>query len=175
MSPYLRKPGMEARDFSRVRLHKEAASKGMEKEKLKEWIEAFIKERNTCALATASSDFVRCTPIEYNYLDGAIYLFSEGGLKFIGLKENKYVSLAIYDAYDGFGNLKGLQVQGKAEMIEPFSPEYIKLLDHKKIPVENMKKLPKPMNLIKVIPESYDLLDSQLKQEGYDIRQHLDL
>ena len=59
--------------------------------------------------------------------------------------------------------------------IEPFSPEYIKLLDYKKIPVENMKKLPKPMNLIKVIPESYDLLDSQLKQEGYDIRQHLDL
>ena len=60
-------------------------------------------------------------------------------------------------------------------LIEPFSPEYIKLLDHKKIPVENMKKLPKPMNLIKVIPESYDLLDSQLKQESYDIRQHLDL
>lgn len=154
---------------------KEAAANGMEKEKLKEWIEAFIKERNTCALATASSDFVRCTPIEYNYLDGAFYLFSEGGLKFIGLKENKYVSLAIYDAYDGFGNLKGLQVQGKAEMIEPFLPEYIKLLDHKKIPIDNMKKLPKPMNLIKVIPESYDLLDSQLKQEGYDIRQHLDL
>lgn len=160
---------------ARYWIEKEAASKGMEKEKLKEWIEAFIKERNTCALATASSDFIRCTPIEYNYLDGAFYLFSEGGLKFIGLKENKYVSLAIYDAYDGFGNLKGLQVQGKAEMIEPFSPEYIKLLDHKKIPVENMKKLPKPMNLIKVIPESYDLLDSQLKQEGYDIRQHLDL
>ena len=154
---------------------KEAAANGMEKEKLKEWIEAFIKERNTCALATASSDFVRCTPIEYNYLDGTFFLFSEGGLKFKGLKENKHVSLAIYDAYDGFGNLKGLQVQGKAEMIKPFLPEYIKLLDHKKIPIDNMKKLPKPMNLIKVIPESYDLLDSRLKQEGYDIRQHLDL
>ena len=103
---------------ARYWIEKEAASKGMEKEKLKEWIEAFIKERNTCALATASSDFVRCTPIEYNYLDGAFYLFSEGGLKFIGLKENKYVSLAIYDAYDGFGNLKGLQVQGRHLLLQ---------------------------------------------------------
>ena len=53
--------------------------------------------------------------------------------------------------------------------------EYIKLLNYKKIPVEGMKKLHKAMNLIKVAPVSYDLLDSELKQEGVDSRQHLDV
>ena len=32
-----------------------------------------------------------------------------------------------------------------ASLIEPFSEEYIKLLDYKKIPIEGMKKLPKAM------------------------------
>jgi hypothetical protein len=38
-----------------------------------------------------------------------------------------------------------------------------------------MKKLPKAMNLIKVVPKSFDLLDSDLKKEGVDSRQHLDV
>lgn len=154
---------------------KDGDSKKMDPQELKKWIECFISERKTCALATASSDFVRCTPIEYNYLDGAFYLFSEGGLKFKGLKDNKNVSIAVFDGYSGFGKLKGLQVQGTAEFIEPFSSEYIKLLEHKKISADAMKKLPKPMNLIKVVPASYDLLDSELKKEGVNVRQHLEL
>ena len=156
-------------------IEKDRNSKKLEPDKLKERIEAFLAERKTCALATAAGDFVRCTPIEYNYLDGAFYLFSEGGLKFKALQNNKNVSLAIFDSYDGFGNLKGLQVQGTVSLIEPFSEEYIILLDHKKIPVEGMRKLPKAMNLIKVAPTSFDLLDSDLKQEGVDSRQHLDV
>lgn len=35
------------------------------------------------------------------------------------------------------------------------------------------KKLPQPMNLIKVVPEAYDFLDSELKGEGFGSRQHL--
>lgn len=51
-------------------------------------------------------------------------MFSEGGEKFIGLEKNENVCLAIYDKYDGFGNLKSLQVMGRAEMVEPFSDVY---------------------------------------------------
>ncbi len=156
-------------------IEKDAASEKLAPEKLKERIGTFLSERKTCALATAAEGLVRCTPIEYNYLDGAFYLFSEGGLKFRALKENKNVSLAIFDGYDGFGNLKGLQVQGAASLIEPFSEEYVKLLEYKKIPVESMRKLPKAMNLIKVVPVSFDFLDAALKQDGVDIRQHLDV
>ncbi len=52
---------------------------------------------------------------------------------------------------------------------------YLKIMEHKKIPVEAMKKLPMPMNLIKIMPESYDLLDSDLKKDGFGNRQHLDV
>ncbi len=156
-------------------IERDKESAHMEPEALKEKIEDFIGSHNTCALATASRDMVRNTPIEYNYVDGCFYFFSEGGLKFKGLKENKNVGIAIFEPYGGFGQLKSLQVQGEASMIEPFSEEYLKLMEFKKIPVEAMKKLPQAMNLIKVVPESFDYLDSQLKKDGYGSRQHLDV
>jgi nitroimidazol reductase NimA-like FMN-containing flavoprotein (pyridoxamine 5'-phosphate oxidase superfamily) len=52
-------------------IEKDAVSKKMNAERLKERIDAFLAERKTCALATACEDLVRCTPIEYNYLDAA--------------------------------------------------------------------------------------------------------
>lgn len=156
-------------------IEKDKASVHMEPEALTERIYEFINAHNTCALATGCDSFVRCTPIEYSYMDGIFYMLSEGGLKFKALKENKNVSFAIYEPYGGFGQLKSLQVMGKAALVEPFCDEYIKILAHKKIPVEAIKKLPQPMNLIKIIPESYDYLDSDLKREGFNSRQHREL
>ncbi len=46
------------------------------------------------------------------------------------------------------------------------------MLEYKKIPVEAIRKMPQPMNLIKITPESFDYLDSDLKKEGFNIRQH---
>ncbi len=163
-------------DYDKAASHwieKDKASIHMDDEELKEKIEAFIGAHNTCALATASADMVRNTPIEYNYVDGAFYFFSEGGLKFRCLKENKKVGIAIFEPYGGFGTLKGLQAEGTASMVEPFSEEYLKLMEHRKIPTEAMRKLHEPMNLIKVVPVAYDYLDSDLKKDGYGIRQHL--
>ena len=67
----------------------------MPEEALKQAVEKYIQENNTCALATGSGDYVRCTPIEYSYHDGKFWMFSEGGEKFIGLEKNANVSLAI--------------------------------------------------------------------------------
>lgn len=142
---------------------------------LKDKIESFIESHNTCALATATTDMVRNTPLEYTYHDGTLYIFSEGGLKFKCLKDNKNVGLAIYESYAGFNRLKSLQVEGVADIVEPFSEEYLKIMDIKKIPLEAMKNLEIPMHLIKVIPKEYDYLDSDLKKDGYAIRQHIDI
>ncbi len=146
--------------------------KPMEPEKLKEHIDEYISKHNTCALATANGDMVRCTPMEYIYVDGCFYFFSEGGQKFRCLKDNKSAGIAIYEPYESFSNVSGLQVNGKAEVIEPFNEEYNKLLEHKRISVKTMKELPKPMNLIKVTPDSFDLFDSSLKDKGCGSRQH---
>ena len=112
------------------------------------------------ALATGCDGFVRCTPIEYNYVKGAFYMFSEGGLKFMALRDNKNVSMAIYDEYSGFGNLSGLQIQGTAEMVQAGTDEYFQMMDHKKLPRDAFDKMERPMHLIKVTPQSMDYLNS---------------
>ena len=57
----------------------------MPEEALKKAIEDYIMDNNTCALATGTGNFVRCTPIEYSYHDGRFWMFSAGGEKFTGL------------------------------------------------------------------------------------------
>jgi uncharacterized protein YhbP (UPF0306 family) len=150
----------------------DAISKKMGEEDLKKAILSFISSHNTCALATGAGDFVRCTPLEYAYHDEAFYIFSEGGEKFIALEKNKNVCLAIYEPYgQGFAGLKGMQVMGVAEVVEPFSEEYAKAADFKKIPLAVLKKLPEVMNLLKITPLRIDFLNSDFKKDGFSSRQ----
>ena len=144
-------------------------------DKLRDTAERFLEAHKVCSLATACVDFVRNTPIEYSYFDGAFYMFSEGGLKFRALEQNKNVCLAIYDDRPDFGNLCGMQITGTAELVEEFSPEYNKVAEHKHIPLEALKKLPSPMHLIKVLPQEIEFLKSAFKKEGFSSRQKLTL
>ncbi|HWP52103.1 MAG TPA: pyridoxamine 5'-phosphate oxidase family protein [Clostridia bacterium] len=145
----------------------------MERDALLPEIEAFIAAHKTCALATGFGEFVRCTPIEYTYYDRKFWLLSEGGLKFRALRDNKNVCLAIYDPYIGFDKLGGMQVTGKAKLVEPWSEQYLSLLSYKKISAENLKKLPHSLYLICITPTRIDFLWSGFKALGYDVRQHL--
>ena len=154
---------------------KDAEAVKMDKDLLLKKIEMYMEAHNTCALATGCGDFIRCTPIEYSYHDGSLWMFSEGGQKFIGLSRNKNVSIAIFDAYNGFGQLNGMQISGTAEIVEPFSDEYNAHAKRKGINPEALKKLPFTMNLIKIKPTHIDYLCSDLKKDGYDSRQALDL
>ena len=154
---------------------KNKAQVKMPKEALKQAVIAYINANNTCALATGAGDYVRCTPIEYSFHDGKFWMFSEGGEKFIGLEKNKNVCLAIYDRYDGFGNLKSLQIMGKAQLIEPFSDTYKAHAEFKKIPLAALEKLESPMQLICVTPVQIEVLFSEFKKDGYSSRQTLDI
>lgn len=152
---------------------KSASSVKMPRDALKAEMDHFIEGHNTCALATGSGDFVRCTPIEYNYMGGAFWMLSEGGLKFRALKTNKNVCLAIFEPYTGFGKLAGMQVSGTARLVQPMTREYLDLLELKKIPVESLVKLPHELNAICVAPVRIDFLWSEFKKKGYDSRQSL--
>lgn len=143
----------------------------MPEQDLKEAIYKYIQANNTCALATGTGNYVRCTPLEYSFHDDKFWIFSEGGEKFIGLEKNNQVCLAIYDPYKGFANLKSIQVMGKAELIEPFSDVYTAHAAYKKIPVEALKKLPTPLYLICVTPLKIEALSANFQKEGYDMRQ----
>ncbi len=164
---------MDYREAASYWEEKDAKAIRMDRDALLHEMEKFIAAHNTCALATGSGDFVRCTPIEYTYKDGCFWLISEGGLKFRALEKNKNVCLAIYDGYTSFCNLGGMQISGTAEIIEPWSAEYLEILKLKNIPAENLKKLPSVMHLIKITPRRIDFLWSGFKKLGFDSRQHI--
>ena len=134
---------------------KDAASVKLDPAQLRSVAEAYIQANNTCALATGAGAYVRCTPIEYSFHDGAFWMFSEGGKKFIGLSENPNVCLAIFDGYTGFQNLHGMQVA------------------YKGISLDFLKGRETPMHLIRVRPVSMECLFSDFKGLGYGHRQRL--
>ena len=153
---------------------KDAGGAHMERAALLAEIERFILAHSTCALATACGGFVRCTPIEYSWRDGAFWMFSEGGRKFQALAENREVALAVFDPYEGFGRLGGLQVSGTAELVEPWSGEYLAQVAFRKLPEQALRALAEPMYLIRVTPVRMDFLCSELRQRGLDPRQHVE-
>lgn len=152
---------------------KDASSVKLEQDKLRAMVEEYIQSNNTCALATGTGGYVRCTPIEYSWYDNCFWMFSEGGKKFIGLQKNPNVCLAIYDRYEGFGKLHGMQVMGLAELVEPFSEVYNAHAARKKISLEVLRKLPSPMHLIRIRPTHIDCLFSDFKELGCTPRQTL--
>jgi uncharacterized protein YhbP (UPF0306 family) len=148
-----------------------APSAPMEKSKLKKEIERFIAGNNTLAMATGTGDFVRCTPIEYQYIEGCFYFITEGGMKFKSILQNKTVSMGIFDKYDNMSNVKGLQITGEAEIVPLMSEEYCKVLKQKDVNQSALKKLPINLYLLKITPKKFEFLNSDFKKMGFDSKQ----
>lgn len=149
--------------------------KPMPKNVLKEKIAEFLESHNTLALATAKDDWVRCTPLEYIYLNGILYIITEGGLKFKGLWQNENISAAIYDEYHNMGNLKGIQITGKAAFVEIMSKEYQKVFSKKHVSLKKIEQLSVSLYLIRINPVKYEILNSDFKKDGFDVKQILEL
>jgi len=96
---------------------------------------------------------------------------SEGGEKFANLLLNENVSIAVYEDYTGMNNLKGMQITGKASIINRNNEEYNHLLNLKGLNVDVIKSLPVNMNLIKIVIEKVEFLNSKFKMEGADAKQ----
>lgn len=141
----------------------------MPKEKQIKKIEEALQAHNTCALATGYDTFVRCSPLEYTYLNQVLYFFSEGGLKYQALEKNKNACAAIYEPF-GQGPLFGLQISGEMEEVKFWSEEYQEVVRYKKYPEKQIKAMEMP--LWKLIPKEIDYLDGTLKKENYNVRQH---
>jgi hypothetical protein len=78
----------------------------------------FIARNQVLHLCTSKKDKPRATPLGYMSQGLTVFILSEGGGKFINLKENKHVSFSIAEAYDvkkDFFGDKGLQAWGKAK------------------------------------------------------------
>ena len=155
----------------KLKSHKDDLLVSLDENTVKMAIEEFLKSHNTCTLATCHSDRVRSTPIEYNYIEGFLYLLSEGGEKFANLLLNKDVSVAVYEDYTGMNNLKGMQITGYASMVEEDSEEYSSVLKSKGLNVDVIRSMPINMNMVKITIEKVEFLNSKFKMEGADAKQ----
>ncbi len=139
-------------------------------EKLKIAIDEFLSSHNTCTLATCHLDSVRSTPIEYSYYNGFLYLLTEGGEKFANILLNKNVSVSIYEDYNGMNNIKGMQITGHAVIIKD-DEEFDGVLEFKGLNIEFIRSMPIKMNIVKIIPDKIEYLNSQFKTNGYNAKQ----
>jgi nitroimidazol reductase NimA-like FMN-containing flavoprotein (pyridoxamine 5'-phosphate oxidase superfamily) len=162
-------------EAARYWIEKEATSARMPREELQQAIDAFLGTRGVCALATASSDLVRCTPLEYAYRDGRFLIFSEGGLKFHALKESRNVCLAVFNPSYEFGKLESVQVTGIAEIVDPTSEEYERAAKARGFSGAVLERMRTRLHLIEVAPTRIDYLCSALKKRGFDARQWVEL
>ena len=175
MADEIVKETVDIEHFKNFWIEQQKTAVHMEPDKALEHIVGFIKGHNTCAFATATGDWVRCTPIEYTYMDGCFYLYSEGGSKFIGLEKNKNVSLAIFEYYGDMRDSHGLQVMGTAELYPPRCELFKNVLEFKGIPYDVMKAAKVDVCLIKITPHRYEMYDTDFVKEGHDVRQIIDL
>ena len=86
-------------------IKKDSETKHMDDQELYERIDHFLSEHKVFALASGDVSFVRCTPLEYTWHDGALWVFSEGGLKFRALQHNPHISAAVFESNMSFGSL----------------------------------------------------------------------
>lgn len=140
--------------------------------KLREEVENFLKEHNTCTLATSSPGRIRATPLEYNYNQGQIYILSEGGEKFANLISQDQVSIAVYEDYSGMDSLCGMQIAGRVTLVEDVT-EYNNVVEMRGINKDFIKSLPVDLNLIRVDMEKVEFLKTDFKKTGYSARQVL--
>ena len=157
--------------FQNFWIEQQKTAKHMDREDALEHIKGFIKRHNTCGFATGTGDYIRCTPIEYTYMNDEFWFVSEGGRKFIGLEKNKNVSLAIFEYYGDVKDSHGLQVMGKAVLYDRDSDELKQLLAFKGIPYDVMKAAAVEVAVVRVIPEVYEMYDTDFVKQGYDVRQ----
>jgi hypothetical protein len=143
----------------------------MPAEALERRIGEYLAGHTTCALATVSPDgSPRVTPIEYRWHEGCFWFFSEGGLKFAGLDR---VSLCVYDEYGSMAKVKGLQVSGQAELVPSDSEDARRIFSLRGVDPEVLARLRLHLNVFRVHPRAFELLDASLKAEGFDSRQVL--
>ena len=157
--------------FQNFWIEQQKTARHMDPKAALDHIHNFIKAHNTCGFATGYGDYIRCTPIEYTYMDGAFWFVSEGGSKFIGLEKNRNVSMAIFEYYGNPRDSHGLQVMAHAEFYSNTPDEFKKLLAFKGIPYDALKAAAVEVAVVRAVPYLYEMYDTDFVKQGYDVRQ----
>lgn len=147
--------------------------KKIEENRLLQICQDFIRRHNTCTLATGYGTRVRATPGEYIFMNGFIYLLSEGGEKYANLLLNPNVSIGISNPYRNMNQVSSVQITGTAEFIREDSDEYRAVLVQKNQRNARGRMPLVTGNLLRVQINKVELQWSETRETGFDSRQIL--
>ena len=132
---------------------------------------AYLKSHNLCTMATANktgSPHAACLEYANDGMD--IYVSTWiGSRKVKNIQENPRVFYEVHDVVnineDDIKNIKGLQVQAKAEILKYPSKEFKKAWDImvKKYSIFKLMKLNEKRAVLHFIPEKFWMLDYSIK------------
>ena len=93
------------------------------REQLEDRIQQLLGSTNMCVLATCGSNGPIASPIEY-WSDGLeLYMLPDPGTpKLKAMQADPRVSVAVHHPYHGWHSARGVQLFGRAEIIEPHAP-----------------------------------------------------
>ncbi|MGL4848344.1 MAG: flavodoxin domain-containing protein [Clostridium sp.] len=151
----------------------ELRRKVLDKNIVAEIIFDFIEKKHMCVLSTGDGKSQRATPLEYIFYKGNLYFISEGGVKFANLYKNKNAGIAIYNDFEGFNKLCGLQIDGEIEEVEFKGEEYFEIIKKRRISKEMLEKLEVNLYVMKFKIKRIEAINQRFKELGGCYRQTL--
>jgi uncharacterized protein YhbP (UPF0306 family) len=137
--------------------------KELSRQELEHKIIDFLKDQTLCMIATCSENIPRASTVEFFPLDTTIYILTEGGKKIENIMKNPNVSIAIHAPFDGWKNVRGIQITGVAEIGKKDSSIFE--VGFKAFRIRRgspAATLPDFMSVIKVKPSKMEYLDTTL-------------
>jgi nitroimidazol reductase NimA-like FMN-containing flavoprotein (pyridoxamine 5'-phosphate oxidase superfamily) len=95
------------------------------RQELEAEIEDYLRKNHPCTLATCGADGMpRVSVVDYANEGLCIYIFSEGGCKFNNIAENNKVGVGIGTSARTITSVRGLNIQGTAEIFTEDQTEF---------------------------------------------------
>ena len=151
--------------------------KKLPREKLEARIERVLTMDNMGVLATSGEEGAIASPIEY-YSEGlAIYLFPQpGSPKIRAMQRDPRICFAVYLPMVGWASIRGAQLFGKAQLLEPGTPEHeygLTIYRWQSSAIQLGRTINDPPQglLLKLDPDKVVYTEHWIRREGYAPRQ----
>ena len=155
--------------------------KALPRDQLEDRIEELLGSTNMCTLATVDHDGQPiASPIEY-YVDGlTIYMLPDPGTpKLKAMQRDPRVCVAVHLPYHGWHSARGVQIFGRADIIEPHAEGWEHGMEvfrwHEWVRDLGMDpNKPFERQLARIVPEKMLYTDTWLWKLGYNAKQRWD-
>ena len=99
------------------------------RQELEAEITEYLQKNHPCTLATCGSEGKpRASVVDYVNEGLSIYIFSEGGGKFKNISQNNAVAVGIGTSARTITSVRGINIEGTAEVFTDDTPEYSRAL-----------------------------------------------